>query len=87
MASFGLPGQAAEAVDAVQLGEGLLQIVQMAGPADPVEDHPGQGQVRVEGGEAVHQGRGAPGHGPGVHHQQDRQPQPLGHLGGGAGLA
>ena len=59
----------------------------MGGPADAIEDHPGQGQVRVEGSEPMDQGRGAPGHGPGVHHQEGRQPQPLGHLGRGTGFA
>ena len=67
--------------------QGLLQILQMGGAADAVKDHPRQVQGGVEAGEAVHQGRGAPGHGPGVHHQQHRQPQPLGHLGRGPGLA
>ena len=85
-AEFGLLGQAAQDGDRAGVLQRLSQVVEMPRAANAVEDHPGQPEFRVKMLKAVHQRGHASGHGRGIDQQNDRQPQPFGHLGRTAGL-
>jgi hypothetical protein len=63
-----------------RLPQRLAEDLQVPAAADPVGDHPGQVQRRIERGEAAGEGRETARHPGGVGDQDDRSPQPLGDL-------